>query len=230
MRDARWVELSLANASPSDIKPMYKEARAFARTQSAQKIESTMSVASMEKWEKPLKDLGFRNGLVELRKPIPQGLNPGTLQGESTIILQNTVKSDQLRPILEQQALVHYELEPNYYLAPSEINWSSLLAELEQERLNPDGIQLVALTDQQVSGLLWGEIIRDVLHLWDAVVDQSLRSQGIGTALMNQCFMIAQKRNVPLQLETWRTQRSFQWYQKLGFSVTHQSFYQRISP
>lgn len=227
LRDERWVELSVNDSFPSELGPIFRKAQSYAREQGIRKMEVTIPVESKDEWEQPLKALGFQDGLVELWRPVPRDQKPITFPLESVTILQNMTEPEKLQLILEQQALVHYELEPNYYLAPTEINWSAILTELEEERRNPEGIQLVALTDQKVSGLLRGEVIHNVLHLWDAVVDQSVRSKGIGTALMEQCLVIAHNKNIPLQLETWKTQRSFHWYQKLGFSVTRQSYYQR---
>jgi ribosomal protein S18 acetylase RimI-like enzyme len=135
----------------------------------------------------------------------------------------------QILPLLHQQADYHHQLYPDYYQNVPDIDWSRYRQNTRRDITNAKNIHHFFRQNSHVSGLILGGIKYDRAYIWELVVDQSLRGQGVGTQLILRFIKSAQSRRAEtIIVETGHNQPAIHLYQRLGFAPHQHIWFQNL--
>lgn len=92
-------------------------------------------------------------------------------------------------------------------------------------------LQLEALEDKKIIGILVGDLMAGVLTIYELIIQQDQRGKGIGKKLMEEAEKWAKKNSChEVNLTTGETWKAVDFYKQLGYNIVTQlpNHYQKV--
>lgn len=230
MKFGNWVKIEFGNDSEADIishlPEVYPQALLLAQNEKLHKIE----IEFPHHWTslpESLQKLNFFPSLNSFLLKSPFATTPSA----SSNLIPTIPKFDDLVPLLRQQADYHALLYPNYFKSSTEIDWDYYRQYLEVDFKDSHTIYLTYLDDNhQPIGFIYGGANKTRITIWEMVVDENHRSQGIGRQLLSQFIYLCFQKPaiVDIEVETGWNQLAANLYLKFGFTPFNCTWYQNL--
>lgn len=228
--DGDWVEVEVSN-NEVGLAELISQAEQKALQAHVNKVEIRVNYHEL-KFSQQLTKLAYKTGLVEFNKlnnnlTVDEGFLK-QINIDQISIDQNIANTSQIKAILMDQANYHALLSPDYYLSGEQLDWHVYLNQLWLDINKSNGRCLFLSHKQQPIALIVGELIADVIYIWEFATGKKWRGKGYGTFLMDQYVKLYHTDCVGFSLETLPQAEIFQWYLHHGWTPTIQSWFKRI--
>jgi len=232
LKIGNWVKIEFEDDTETDIishiSEAYPQALLLAQNEKLNKIEIELP-AAWTRLPQQLQKMGFTPALNSylLKSPFLQS----ALQTPPDQSALQIPKFEDLAPLLREQAGYHSELYPNYYKSVVDIDWDYYRQYLEFDLHDPNSLFLTYLDDNhQPIGFIFGGQAGSRMVIWEMIVTQTRRSQGIGRQLLSQfIYLCSQKPSiVDIEVETGWNQLAANLYLHSGFTPYNSTWYQNL--
>jgi GNAT superfamily N-acetyltransferase len=230
LKVGNWVKIEFGRDSEADvisqIQQKYPEALLLAQNEKLPKIEIEFP-SDWTRLPNVLQKLNFLPAIKSYLLTAPFSIPPST----SPDIISQTPKFDDLVPLLREQADYHSQLYPNYYKAVTDIDWEYYRKYLNFDLQQSSSIFLTYQNpDHQPVGFIFGGQSGSRVVIWEMIVSQTFRSQGIGRQLLQQfIYLCFQKPTIKdIEVETGWNQLAAGLYLKSGFFPHTDTWYQNL--
>jgi len=231
LKFGNWVKIEFEKDSETDVishlTQNYPEALRLAQNEKLSKIE----IEFPSDWIRLPNELQKLDFLPALKSYLLPSSNFSTSAISSPNIKSTIPKFDDLIPLLREQANYHSQLYPNYYKTPTDIDWDYYRQYLDFDLQDSKSLFLTYLgPDRQPIGFIFGGQSGSRVVIWEMIVSQNFRSQGIGRQLLQQFIhLCSQKPSIAdIEVETGWNQLASGLYLKSGFVPHTDTWYQNI--
>jgi len=219
------LQFQYTQKSLSNLKDVYLIAKKMQQSQIVVSIDSSFNQEELK-----LSQISFKKSLVTLELDLNlYNINEVVFEEEMHCKVNDLSFTD-LKPLLVQQANFHSNNYSDYYKNVQSIDWKDYLKVVNEDLNSSFSHNLFLFKNNKVIGLIFGAINSNLLNVFEFVVDEELRGQGIGTKLLEKYINNSKQFGVnKIVLETWWNQPSRRIYEKLGFIVTKQEYYKNVT-
>jgi ribosomal protein S18 acetylase RimI-like enzyme len=224
---SKYVHIDLVGTnSAGNITQNIENAHAMALKYGVSKVEISIPATLDPTHQKMFQKYGYTKILSNLSaQPSTLILRYNQLSTNTHACKVNSVDPTRLVNLLSQQANYHHSLYPDYYLAAESINWNEYLLELNTNLTSKKTLQLVSTVHDKEVGFLYGGFEENEFDIWDIIVDESHRGNGIGTEILRHLTeLVTQKLTVMTMIGA----PSLNWYKKMGFIENELIYYKNV--
>lgn len=159
-----------------------------------------------------------------------QMVSPLPEVGNDLLWVDTCAVTELISSLLMDQASVHHRLIPEYYFSPDEIEREAYATQIAEVVSTPLNASTFAVHNNHVvaCGIAWKE--GKQTNLWELVVDEKWRNQGLGTAVLRRVAQRAMEQastNLYTEVAVGNTADTL--YQRLGWSQTDQTWFKPLT-